>query len=196
MLGAALIFYLLFISHINQAILCYLRLDLNSKGVVHENTMPTKMQLIRKARKNIKRPFKTRALKIHIKQIGSRESAVCGPQKRGVCIKVFTKTPRKPNSAIRKVARVRLSTNKNVTAYIPGIGHNLQKFSNVLVRGGRVKDLPGVKYHILRGKFDCQPVSSRKVSRSKYGVRRSVAKPRRMLARLKKRFTFLTSLKK
>jgi small subunit ribosomal protein S12 len=158
--------------------------------------MVTQMQLVKLTRKNLRKPFKTRALKIHLNKYSLNETAISAPQKKGVCVKVFTTTPRKPNSAIRKVARVKLTTKKTITAYIPGIGHNLQKFSNVLVRGGRVKDLPGVKYHILRGKLDCQSVSSRKQARSKYGVRRSIAKPRRMLVRLKKRFAFLTSQKK
>ena len=115
------------------------------------------------------------------------------PQRRGVCVRVYTRKPKKPNSALRKVARVKLTTGIEITASIPGEGHNLQEHSVVLVRGGRVKDLPGVKYHILRGKLDCQSVSNRKQARSKYGVRRPIAKPRRMLARLKKRFAFIIS---
>lgn len=95
------------------------------------------------------------------------------PQKRGVCLKVFTTTPKKPNSALRKVARVRLSNGVEVTAYIPGIGHNLQEHSVVLVRGGRVKDLPGVRYHIVRGTLDCQGVKNRKQGRSLYGAKRA-----------------------
>jgi small subunit ribosomal protein S12 len=91
------------------------------------------------------------------------------PQKKGVCIKVFTKTPRKPNSALRKVAKIRLTNQRKVDAYIPGVGHNLQEFSVVLMRGGRVKDLPGVKYHLIRGKFDLIGLHERKNSRSKYG---------------------------
>ena len=94
------------------------------------------------------------------------------PQKRGVCVKVYTTTPKKPNSALRKVARVRLSNGHEVTAYIPGEGHNLQEHSVVLLRGGRVKDLPGVRYHILRGNLDTQGVSSRKQQRSKYGAKK------------------------
>ena len=94
------------------------------------------------------------------------------PQKRGVCIKVYTTTPKKPNSALRKVARVRLSNGQEVTCYIPGEGHNLQEHSVVLIRGGRVKDLPGVRYHILRGNLDTQGVTSRKQQRSKYGVKK------------------------
>lgn len=91
---------------------------------------------------------------------------------KGVCIKIFTKSPKKPNSAIRKVVRVRLTTNKKVTAYVPGEGHNLQEYSTVLIRGGRVKDLPGVKYHVVRGKFDLHGLKKRKNSRSKYGTKK------------------------
>lgn len=91
------------------------------------------------------------------------------PQKKGVCVKIFTKTPRKPNSALRKVAKIRLGNQKKIDTYIPGIGHNLQEFSVVLMRGGRVKDLPGVKYHLIRGKFDLTGLHERKSSRSKYG---------------------------
>ncbi len=95
------------------------------------------------------------------------------PQKRGVCIKVYTTTPKKPNSALRKVCRVRLTNNLEVTAYIPGEGHNLQEHSVVLIRGGRVKDLPGVRYHVIRGSLDCSGVKDRKRSRSKYGVKKN-----------------------
>ncbi len=118
--------------------------------------MPTINQLIRKGRKRKKGKKRTPALK------GS-------PLRRGVCIRVYTTTPKKPNSALRKVARVRLTTGAEVTAYIPGIGHNLQEHSVVLVRGGRVKDLPGVRYHIVRGAFDTLGVDGRQQSRSKYG---------------------------
>ncbi|MCD6583425.1 MAG: 30S ribosomal protein S12 [Candidatus Omnitrophica bacterium] len=121
--------------------------------------MPTIAQLIRKPREAKKRRSKSPAL-------GS-----C-PQKRGVCIQVRTMTPKKPNSALRKVARVRLTNGEEVTAYIPGEGHNLQEHSIVLVRGGRVKDLPGVRYHIVRGTLDTQGVQNRKKSRSKYGTKR------------------------
>ena len=96
------------------------------------------------------------------------------PQKKGICIKVFTRTPKKPNSAIRKIARIRLTNNKRITAYIPGEGHNLQQYSTVIVRGGRVKDLPGVKYKVLRGKLDFLGVRNRKSSRSKYGTKITV----------------------
>ena len=121
--------------------------------------MPTINQLVRKGRKRIKKKSNTPALK------GS-------PQKRGVCTRVYTSTPKKPNSALRKVARVRLTTGIEVTAYIPGIGHNLQEHSVVLVRGGRVKDLPGVRYHIVRGTLDTLGVEDRKQGRSKYGAKK------------------------
>jgi small subunit ribosomal protein S12 len=121
--------------------------------------MPTINQLIRKGRKKIKKKTNTPALK-------------GAPQKRGVCVRVYTSTPKKPNSALRKVARVRLTTGIEVTAYIPGVGHNLQEHSVVLVRGGRVKDLPGVRYHIVRGTLDTLGVEDRKQGRSKYGAKR------------------------
>lgn len=121
--------------------------------------MPTINQLVRKGRKRVIKKTNTPALK------GS-------PQKRGVCTRVYTSTPKKPNSALRKVARVRLTTGIEVTAYIPGIGHNLQEHSVVLVRGGRVKDLPGVRYHIVRGTLDTLGVEGRKQGRSKYGAKR------------------------
>jgi small subunit ribosomal protein S12 len=123
-----------------------------------EIDMPTINQLVRKGRTSQRRKSKSRAL------LGS-------PQRRGVCLSVKTKTPKKPNSALRKVARVRLTTGYEVTAYIPGVGHNLQEHSVVLVRGGRVKDLPGVRYHIVRGCLDSLGVEGRKRSRSKYGVK-------------------------
>jgi len=121
--------------------------------------MPTINQLVRKGRKRIKKKTNTPALK-------------GAPQKRGVCTRVYTSTPKKPNSALRKVARVRLTTGVEVTAYIPGIGHNLQEHSVVMVRGGRVKDLPGVRYHIVRGTLDTLGVEDRKQGRSKYGAKR------------------------
>jgi small subunit ribosomal protein S12 len=122
--------------------------------------MPTINQLIRKGRAKIQRKSTTPALS------GS-------PQRRGVCVRVYTTTPKKPNSALRKVARVRLTSGYEVTAYIPGIGHNLQEHSVVLVRGGRVKDLPGVRYHIVRGTLDTLGVQDRKQGRSKYGSKRT-----------------------
>jgi small subunit ribosomal protein S12 len=121
--------------------------------------MPTINQLVRQARKKIAKKTTTPALK------GS-------PQKRGVCVRVYTTTPKKPNSALRKVARVRLTNGIEVTSYIPGIGHNLQEHSVVLIRGGRVKDLPGVRYHIVRGTLDTLGVSDRRQGRSKYGAKR------------------------
>ena len=121
--------------------------------------MPTINQLVRKGRKRVKKKTNTPALK-------------GAPQKRGVCTRVYTSTPKKPNSALRKVARVRLTTGIEVTAYIPGIGHNLQEHSVVLVRGGRVKDLPGVRYHIVRGTLDTLGVEGRKQGRSKYGSKK------------------------
>lgn len=120
--------------------------------------MPTINQLVRKGRKKMKKKCKTPALDR------------C-PQKRGVCLQVKTQTPKKPNSALRKIARVRLSNSMEVTAYIPGVGHNLQEHSIVLIRGGRVKDLPGVRYHIIRGTLDTMGVENRKQSRSKYGAK-------------------------
>ncbi len=121
--------------------------------------MPTLNQLVRKGRKRKLTKMKTPALQ------------AC-PQKRGVCVRVYTTTPKKPNSALRKVARVRLTNGIEVNSYIPGIGHNLQEHSVVLIRGGRVKDLPGVRYHIVRGVLDTAPTDNRKQSRSKYGTKR------------------------
>jgi small subunit ribosomal protein S12 len=121
--------------------------------------MPTINQLVRKGRKKIRRKSKAPVLE------------QC-PQKRGVCLSVKTQTPKKPNSALRKIARVRLSNNREVTAYIPGEGHNLQEHSIVLIRGGRVRDLPGVRYHIIRGTLDTAGVDGRKQQRSKYGQKR------------------------
>ena len=121
--------------------------------------MPTINQLVRKGRTKVEKKQGTPALK-------------GGPQKRGVCTRVYTSTPKKPNSALRKVARVRLTTGLEVAAYIPGMGHNLQEHSVVLVRGGRVKDLPGVRYHIVRGTLDAGGVQDRKQGRSKYGAKK------------------------
>ena len=143
--------------------------DLSSTGVraraarratqATKETMPTIQQLVRKGRADKVSKNKTPALK------GS-------PQRRGVCTRVYTTTPKKPNSALRKVARVRLSSGVEVTAYIPGVGHNLQEHSMVLVRGGRVKDLPGVRYKIIRGALDTQGVKNRKQARSRYGAKK------------------------
>lgn len=121
--------------------------------------MPTINQLVRKARR--------------AKRMKSKSPALVGcPQRRGVCTRVYTMTPKKPNSALRKVARVRLTTGMEVTSYIPGVGHNLQEHSVVLIRGGRVKDLPGVRYHIIRGKLEAHGVADRRQGRSKYGAKR------------------------
>ena len=136
--------------------------------------MPTINQLVRKGRKPKKRLSKSPALayNVNTNRGGRRSRAKRGnPQKRGVCTIVRTATPKKPNSALRKIARVRLSNRIEVTAYIPGEGHNLQEHSVVLVRGGRVKDLPGVRYHIVRGALDCAGVGGRKQRRSKYGTK-------------------------
>ena len=124
--------------------------------------MPTIQQLIRSERQKLTKKTKSPALKS------------C-PQRRGVCTRVYTTTPKKPNSALRKVARVRLTSGFEVTAYIPGIGHNLQEHSVVMIRGGRVKDLPGVRYHIIRGALDARGVENRKQARSKYGAKRPKA---------------------
>lgn len=132
--------------------------------------MPTINQLIRKGRHSKPRKVKAAALRKSYNAVTRRISTVTNPQKRGVCVLVKTMTPKKPNSALRKVARVRLSNRQEITAYIQGEGHNLAEHSIVLVRGGRVKDLPGVKYHVVRGKYDCAGVSGRKSSRSKYGT--------------------------
>jgi len=135
--------------------------------------MPTINQLIRKPRKSVKRKSKTPALMLRqntLRRI-KREEPKGSPFKRGVCIKVTTTTPKKPNSALRKIARVRLSNGMEVTAYIPGVGHNLQEHSIVMIRGGRVKDLPGVRYHIVRGKYDTLGVAGRKQGRSLYGAK-------------------------
>jgi small subunit ribosomal protein S12 len=136
--------------------------------------MPTINQLIRKgSRKSLAKRIKAGALRRSFNTNTGKPVKTTNPQKRGVCTVVKTMTPKKPNSALRKIARVRLSNKMEVTAYIMGEGHNLAEHSIVLVRGGRVKDLPGVKYHIVRGKYDCAGVEGRKTSRSKYGVKKS-----------------------
>lgn len=121
--------------------------------------MPTINQLVRKGRRQVKSKSK-------------RPDLQSCPQKRGVCLQVMTRTPKKPNSALRKVAKVRLSNGREVIAYIPGEGHNLQEYLTVIVRGGRVRDLPGVRYHIIRGQLDCSGVEARRRGRSKYGAKR------------------------
>jgi len=137
--------------------------------------MPTIHQLIKKGRKTPKKLKKTVALQRGFNVLHNKPTAYPSPFKRGVCVKVFTQTPTKPNSALRKVARVKLSNGMEVTAYIPGEGHNLQEHSIVLIRGGRAKDLPGVRYHIVRGVLDTQGVENRKQERSKYGTKKPKA---------------------
>lgn len=138
--------------------------------------MPTLNQLVRNGRQQATYKSKSPALQKGLNSIKKVTTDTSAPQKRGVCTKVATKTPKKPNSAIRKIARVRLTNGIEVTAYIPGIGHNLQEHSVVLVRGGRVKDLPGVRYHIVRGTLDTQGVAKRNQSRSKYGAKKEKKK--------------------
>jgi len=135
--------------------------------------MPTVNQLVRKGRKKVIKKVKATALRGSFNTRTRETASTTNPQKRGVAISVKTMTPKKPNSALRKVARVRLSNRKEITAYIPGIGHNLQEHSIVLVRGGRVKDLPGVKYHVVRGHYDTAGVEGRKQGRSLYGSKKS-----------------------
>ncbi|EMR14622.1 MAG: 30S ribosomal protein S12 [Sweet potato little leaf phytoplasma] len=134
--------------------------------------MPTISQLIRKRRVKKNTKTKSPALSVRFNVLKKKFKNINSPQKSGVCLKVYTTTPKKPNSALRKVARVRLSNRHEVTAYIPGIGHNLQEHSLVLIRGGRVKDLPGVRYQIIRGVLDTAGVANRKQSRSRYGAKK------------------------
>ena len=134
--------------------------------------MPTFNQLVRKGRDVVKTKSKAPALQVGLNSLRKEPTDISCPQKRGVCTVVKTQTPKKSNSALRKVARVRLTNGVEVTAYIPGIGHNLQEHSVVLIRGGRVKDLPGVRYHIVRGTLDTSGVAKRLQSRSKYGAKR------------------------
>ena len=136
--------------------------------------MPTISQLVRKGRKPKLSKIKAPTIRKNWNSLRQRQEPTPGaPQKRGVCLQVRTMTPKKPNSALRKIARVRLSNGREVTAYIGGEGHNLQEHSIVLVRGGRVRDLPGVRYHVVRGSLDCLGVENRKQSRSKYGAKRA-----------------------
>lgn len=135
--------------------------------------MPTINQLVGKNRKSKRKKSKSPVLNIGYNTMVRKHTKANNPQKRGVCTRVATQTPKKPNSALRKFARVRLSNGKEINAYIPGEGHNLQEHSIVLVRGGRVKDLIGVRYHIVRGTLDTQGVENRKQGRSKYGTKRS-----------------------
>jgi len=138
--------------------------------------MPTVNQLVRKGRKKVAKKSKTPALQLTYNTLKNKVMQGRGsPQKRGVCIQVKTTTPKKPNSALRKIARVRLTNGMEVTAYIPGEGHELQEHSVVLIRGGRVKDLPGVRYHIIRGALDASGVVNRRRGRSKYGTKRTTS---------------------
>ena len=134
--------------------------------------MPTFNQLVRKGRQQQTYKSNSPAMQKGLNTLKNCQTDLSSPQKRGVCTAVRTSTPKKPNSALRKIARVRLTNGYEVTAYIPGIGHNLQEHSVVMVRGGRVKDLPGVRYHIIRGTLDAQGVANRKQGRSKYGAKR------------------------
>lgn len=135
--------------------------------------MPTINQLVRKGRTTRKKKTKSPALNINWNSLKKEYETLPSPQKRGVCTRVATMTPKKPNSALRKYARVRLTNGIEVTAYIPGIGHKLQEHSVVLIRGGRVKDLPGVRYHVVRGTLDASGVEGRKQGRSKYGTKKA-----------------------
>jgi small subunit ribosomal protein S12 len=137
--------------------------------------MPTFNQLVRHGRQTLTTKSTSPALQKGFNSLKNRQTALSSPQKRGVCTRVATTTPKKPNSAMRKIARVRLSNGMEVTTYIPGVGHNLQEHSVVMIRGGRVKDLPGVRYHIIRGTLDTQGVAKRMQSRSKYGAKRPKA---------------------
>ena len=137
--------------------------------------MPTFNQLVRKGRKETEYKSTAPALQVGLNSLKKKETKQSSPQKRGVCTTVKTMTPKKPNSALRKVARVKLTNGMEVSAYIPGIGHNLQEHSVVMVRGGRVKDLPGVRYHIIRGTLDTQGGANRNQARSKYGAKRPKA---------------------
>ena len=134
--------------------------------------MPTFNQLVKKGRQDKTYKSKSPVLQKGLNSLKNKQTDLSSPQKRGVCTKVTTTSPKKPNSALRKIARVRLTNGMEATTYIPGIGHNLQEHSVVLIRGGRVRDLPGVRYHIIRGKLDAQGVANRKQGRSKYGAKR------------------------
>ena len=138
--------------------------------------MPTFNQLVRQGRSNKVYKSKTPVLQTGFNTLKNKAIDQSAPQKRGVCTKVTTTTPKKPNSALRKIARVKLTNGMEVTSYIPGIGHNLQEHSVVLIRGGRVRDLPGCRYHIIRGTLDAQGVANRNQSRSKYGAKRAKKK--------------------
>ena len=137
--------------------------------------MPTFNQLVKQGRKQATYKSNSPAMQKGLNTLKNKETDLSAPQKRGVCTAVRTATPKKPNSALRKIARVRLTNGYEVTAYIPGVGHNLQEHSVVMIRGGRVKDLPGVRYHIIRGTLDTQGVAGRNQARSKYGAKRPKA---------------------
>ena len=137
--------------------------------------MPTFNQLVRTGRQEVAYKSTAPALQVGLNSLKKKQTNQSAPQKRGVCTTVRTMTPKKPNSALRKVARVKLTNGMEVSAYIPGIGHNLQEHSVVMIRGGRVKDLPGVRYHIIRGTLDTQGVANRNQARSKYGAKRPKA---------------------
>ena len=137
--------------------------------------MPTFNQLVRKGRQTVEKKSTAPALQKGLNSLRKKSTTSFSPQKRGVCTAVKTSTPKKPNSALRKIARVRLSNGIEVSSYIPGVGHNLQEHRVVLIRGGRVKDLPGVRYHIIRGTLDAQGVAKRMQARSKYGAKRPKA---------------------
>ena len=137
--------------------------------------MPTINQLVHNSRKDKVRKSKSPILRVGLSSLKNKQTEITAPQKRGVCTRVGTKTPKKPNSALRKYARVRLTNGREVDTYIPGIGHNLQEHSVVLIRGGRVKDLIGVRYHVVRGTLDTAGVKDRKQARSKYGAKRPKA---------------------
>ena len=145
------------------------------KNERRKSFMPTIEQLVRNGRKDKVSKSKSPALGVGFNTLEKKYTALPSPQKRGVCTRVTTMTPKKPNSALRKYARVRLTNGTEVTAYIPGVGHSLQEHSTVLIRGGRVKDLPGVRYHIIRGTLDTTGVANRKQARSKYGAKRPKA---------------------
>ena len=138
--------------------------------------MPTFNQLVKQGRKQATYKSNSPAMQKGLNTLKNKETNLSAPQKRGVCTAVRTATPKKPNSALRKIARVRLTNGHEVTAYIPGVGHSLQEHSVVMIRGGRVKDLPGVRYHIIRGTLDTQGVSGRMQARSKYGAKRPKSK--------------------
>jgi len=138
--------------------------------------MPTFNQLVRKGREQVTYKSTSPALQFGLDTLKNKETNLPSPQKRGVCTAVRTSTPKKPNSALRKIARVKLTNGYEVTAYIPGVGHSLQEHSVVMIRGGRVKDLPGVRYHIIRGTLDTQGVQGRMQGRSKYGAKRPKSK--------------------